>query len=430
MDGLEAWQPPVRHNDGMTEVVRSLIPYAERIHRLAGKTHHVVSPLGAWLLLALAAPLAKGAARDELTQVLGVKPEVAGTLATSLLKNPHPLVTSAAAIWNRPWVENEDLAAWSAGLPVVIDTGDIPTQAGLDDWADQHTLGLIKHFPINLRPEIVLLVASALATKISWSRPFDIANSSTLGPSSPWSTEVREVLRTPALDLHHQQFVTDTERAGTVIVHTASARGGLAVTSVGALPDVPAIDVIMAAYSIATSEATQRGSVPRRSLFDLPIDGGPLWTISEEEVSTPSHGAWRERCYAELPSWEATCDLDLEGRATGFEAAFSTLADVLRLDGAWYVARQSAMARYSRVGFEAAAVTALAVATAAAVGVSGKRRVAELRFGHPYAVVAVVTEDDPRGGPADVRQRDPWRGVPVFSAWITEPSEAGEHSGL
>jgi hypothetical protein len=43
-------------------------------------------------------------------------------------------------------------------------------------------------------------------------------------------------------------------------------------------------------------------------------------------------------------------------------------------------------------------------------------RVAELRFGHPYAVVAVAT-DRRVGGTG------PWHGVPVFSGWVAEPDD-------
>jgi hypothetical protein len=41
----------------------------------------------------------------------------------------------------------------------------------------------------------------------------------------------------------------------------------------------------------------------------------------------------------------------------------------------------------------------------------GVRRTAALRFGHPYAVVAVA-----EGGP--------WDGLPVFSGWVAEPDSA------
>ena len=67
-----------------------------------------------------------------------------------------------------------------------------------------------------------------------------------------------------------------------------------------------------------------------------------------------------------------------------------------------------------RVGFEAAAVTGLAVAMAMRVPRTGLIRTAELRFGHPFAVVAV-----PAGDPG------PWRGLPVFSAWVAQPEDAG-----
>jgi hypothetical protein len=75
------------------------------------------------------------------------------------------------------------------------------------------------------------------------------------------------------------------------------------------------------------------------------------------------------------------------------------------------------MARFSRTGFEAAAVSAM---TARSVMRSqSKRRVAELRFGHPYAVVAVAD-----GGAESETEAGPWHGVPVFSAWVSEPEDA------
>jgi len=57
-------------------------------------------------------------------------------------------------------------------------------------------------------------------------------------------------------------------------------------------------------------------------------------------------------------------------------------------------ARQAAMARYTRIGFEAGAVIALAITLSAVAQRPGVRRTAELRFGHPFAVVAVA--DSPR----------------------------------
>ncbi len=83
-------------------------------------------------------------------------------------------------------------------------------------------------------------------------------------------------------------------------------------------------------------------------------------------------------------------------------------------------AKQAAMARYSRTGFEAAAVTGVAVATAAMLPAT--RREAELRFAHPYAVVAVTT--DPGTGDQGGGSASPWHALPVFSAWVSEPEDA------
>ncbi|MGZ4434535.1 MAG: hypothetical protein ACXVW7_13035 [Trebonia sp.] len=50
-------------------------------------------------------------------------------------------------------------------------------------------------------------------------------------------------------------------------------------------------------------------------------------------------------------------------------------------------------------------------------------RTAELRFGQPYAVVAVTTDPDRRG---ELPVTSPWWGLPVYSAWITQPEDADE----
>jgi len=86
-----------------------------------------------------------------------------------------------------------------------------------------------------------------------------------------------------------------------------------------------------------------------------------------------------------------------------------------------FSAKQAAVASYSRTGFKAAAVTAVGVRAAGMPSFHEVlvRRV-ELRFNRPYAVLACAARDD---GPSA------WRGVPVFSAWITEPEETAAEQG-
>jgi Serpin (serine protease inhibitor) len=401
-----------------TDVVTPLARYARRFHAIAGSRHHVASPLGAWLLLALCAPASDGQTREFLNETLGCDVRDAAELAAGLLACPHPLVAAAAGVWHRERALSETQARWMAGLPADVQTGPLTTQAALDDWARRHTFGLIERFPIALDPSIYLVIATALATRVSWERPFDLASASALGLSSPWVTELSRVLQTPH-GPGHEQFVAVTEAAGDVAVHAAWARDGLLVASVAANPSVPAGDVLAAAYDLVPALATG-GRVARRSLFDLPLGEGPLWSVSETTALIKSGAAREERCTAVLPAWTARSECDLSNPELGFEAAAQALAP-----GDPWVAKQAAMARYTRVGFEAAAVTAMAMRMGMAMRVprQGLVRTAELRFGHPFAVVA-VTADRPGHGWSAGQDPSPWSGLPVFSAWVAQPEDA------
>jgi hypothetical protein len=321
-------------------------------------------------------------------------------------------------------VNTKGLSSWKSTLPEQVETGDIPTKASLDKWADRHTLGLIRSFPIDPSPDLVFLMATALATKVSWAEPFMLAPGSALGASSPWSTDLQQALRTPPYNHGHVQFIAEGARSGLLGVHIAKARDGLAVCSAIAEPGVPAADVLADAHAVALAEAQRIGSSQRRSLFELPLGDGPVWTITEEPVQTVSPDRREESCQSVLPAWSIESKHDLGVAELGFPAAAEAVGHALELTSYRYEARQSAIARYSRLGFEAAAISAFGIAVSAPTTRPGLRRSAELRFGHPFAAVAVVVSS---GWPAiGVAEQHPWHGLPVFSAWIKEPSEAEE----
>jgi hypothetical protein len=399
----------MRHSGSVTltatDVAAPLARYARRFHAVVGEGHHVASPLGAWLLLALCATASEGETRQALADTLGCEVADAADLAAALLATPHPLVPAAAAAWIRPGFMTDQVSRWLAGLPPQVETGPLPAQADLDAWARRHTFGLIEKFPLEEK-DFWLLAATALATRVSWEGPFDLAPATALGPSSPWPARLSRVLRTPD-GPGHEQFIAATEAAGDVAMHTAHARGGLLVTSVAAAPGIPPADVLAVAYDLAVARATWR-PVARRSLFDLPLGEGPLWLLTEKTGTAKLS----ERCTAVMPAWSARSDHDMTDPDLGFADAARALAPGDPCD-----ARQAAMARYSRVGFEAGAVSALGIALSMVLPHQGPIRTAELRFGHPYAVVA-VTLDEPGHGP--------WHGLPVFSAWVTQPEDAGD----
>jgi hypothetical protein len=411
----------MRHSGTVTTdavILRDAVAgYARRLHAAAGSGHHVASPLGAWLLLALCAPATRnGAAPDPaLAEVLGCDAAVAARLAAGLLDRPHPAVAAAAAAWTRDRPELTEIQRrWQSGLPAAVATGPVPAQAGADAWARDHSFGLIERFPARISPLTYLVLATALATRVSWQQPFDLAPAAELGAGSPWAGLGR-VLRTPRRPggAGHRQFIAATPDAGDVLVQLAQARDGLLVASVAAAADVPYGDVLAAAGRLGSAAVTGAG-VTLRALADLPLGETPRWRIREEPAGP---GGTADRFTAVLPAWSARSELDLAGPGLGFATAAAALAG-----GDPWTAVQSALARYTRTGFEAAAVSAVAIAASARRAPAARRRVAELRFGQPYAVAAVAVDPGEDGRPGL------WHGVPVFSAWVTEPEDAADEA--
>ena len=363
--------------------------YARRFCRLHGDLHSVSSPLGGWLILALTAPAARGAILDELEHIVGTDAAQARRAVEDLVSDPPDVIRTALAVWG--------LESWRDRLPAAVATGPVPSQAEADAWARDHTDGLIERFPVDISGMAAVL-ASALATRIKWLRPYDVTDAGEL--HSPWSARVADAL---TLGDAHGYF-TDVEGVGTVAVHTALGGDSLQVTSVIGRRGVSFEAVLATAHDIARREATGSPTA-RRALSGMLLGEGEFWTITEERRP----GADGVRVV--LPAWEASSSHDLNADpGLGFGAVGRALAAAVPA-APDVQARQAAVARYGRWGFVAAAVTA--VAQRSAMVSSARVRSATLRFGHPYAVVAVT-----RGR----RRGDPWAGVPVFAAWVAEPS--------
>ena len=377
--------------------------YAARLHRLAGDGHHVASPLGAWTLLALVAPIAKGAQRDALQAALEAPIDDAHDLALRLVAEPHSAVPLAAAAWG------VDIGVARRLFGPDVDVGDVPDQAGADAWTREHTLDLIDEFPLQVAEALVVL-ATAIATKISWWRPFEVApaEQATLA-RTPGFAQLAQLLRDPGGDGPTSQLIADSD-AGPLAVHAAgSADDDLLLVSVSADPSVPYERVLAAAHPIATALARHEPVPGQRSLFGLPLGAGHSWTLAESVDRAPQ----REQFRTLLPAWSGSAKINLMAAPeVGFTAAAAAL--LLAIPEAEKAeAAQAAVARFTRTGFEAAAVTGMAVASARIRPATGVTRTATLQFTHPYAVVAAARDS---GGGA-------WSGLPVFSAWVTEGDE-------
>jgi hypothetical protein len=341
-----------------------------------------------------------------------------------VMADPPPALKAAIAVWVRAADASADLAAWVRGLPESVQSELMPSQAQADAWADEHTGGLIRRFPMAIDGLTRIVLASALATRVSWERPFEVvAAGEHLAPASPWRGHVQRLLWDPRP--FRRAMLATTQAAGVVAVHCAVAREDLTVVSVSAEPDVERAAVLEAGLEVAAC-ARRRCAPPACSLFDLPVGTGHSWQISEREISTHVAGERVQRIAGvSVPAWEIESDLNL---ATSPAFATAPALEVLRqLIGPrpddQTEAVQRAIASFTRYGFEAAAVTAFAVRASLQrpPGELGIERSAMLRFDHPYAAIAFAGR-----APFTPHAESTFTGLPLFSAWIDDPTEVDE----
>ncbi len=392
--------------------------YARRVYPAVLEQHgsaSVSSPLGVWLLLAACASIAAGEQRHELELVLGCPTTEAAELLAAFMADPPPALKAAIAMWIRKLDFTPAVSDWIKRLPPQLETGAMPTKLQADEWAERHTLGLIKEFPLSIDATTRIVLASALATKVSWPTPFDLVPASEhLAQGSPWRGQVERLL----WETKPSGGIAKTQAAGVVAFHSAAAKEELTVVSVSADPGTPREAVLEAAHELARPPAHSRS----QSLFELPLGDGHSWLIAEHEVATATPDERIERIDgASLPAWRVEGELDLLlSDRFGSQPALETMRRQIgpRADDE-FGARQAAVASFTRFGFEAAAVTAFAIATSAHMPPphSGLLRTATLRFDHPYAVVAVA---------GDPQRACSWSGLPLFTAWVDSPEEPAD----
>jgi Serpin (serine protease inhibitor) len=421
-----------RVSGGDSERLASLVDtYARRVGRAVLEQHagsSVSSPLGVWLLLAACVSGAGGEHRSALEEALGCPAEEAGALLTAFLASPPPALNAAIAVWVRVADSTPQLAEWARGLPPAVESGFMPAAEEADAWADRNTLGLIKRFPAKIDADTRVVLASALATRVSWRMPFEIVPAAEhMGEASPWRGTVQRLLwdSRPGMNA----MIVDTQAAGLVAVHHAVAQEEETVISVSAAPGTSPEAVVAAAYEIA---AYGRGDCPEPacSLYDLPLGTGHSWQITEQPARTHQAGQRVERIAGvSLPAWHAESRFDLRASPLfGSAPALETLRELIGpRPSDIFQAVQAAVASFNRYGFEAAAVTAFALVASALPPPSelGIERTAILRFDHPYAAVAIAGRPTPsRPTGRSGRPGPSFAGLPLFAAWVDRPQEA------
>ncbi|MEU3604385.1 serpin family protein [Streptomyces sp. NPDC035033] len=317
----------------------------------------VFSAAGVWPLLAFLAAGAAGPARAELAEALGMRAEDAAGAARGLVRALDGIRGSAAAIglWARPDLPLRD--EWAAGLPGAslgrFGGDDAADKAALDAWAAERTGGLIPAMPLDLDASVRLVLAGALTVRTRWLRPFWECG---MAPESgPWAGRDLVGLRrtTGLLD-----------------------RVGVARTPAGPLTVLRVLgDTGVDVHLLLGEEDAAPGAVLAAGLGVLdrthPLVPGDLLPLGEPG---PGLAVRHVRATKRTPVLDVTASpFDITG-----EHDLTALAGVFGLTAATDTSRghfpgvsdhplavtrgaQSALARFTEDGFEAAAVTALSL---------------------------------------------------------------------
>ncbi|WP_328523486.1 serpin family protein [Kribbella sp. NBC_00359] len=338
---------------------------ARWIENLPGEGSTVVSGLGVQPLLAILAELADDPARTELA-------EAAGGRYGGLLQTPE--LRMALGLWTRPEIELQP--GVDRFLPPEV-RGTLTDQAALDAWVVEHTDGLVRRMPIELNPDVLLVLASALALRTKWALPFT------------------EYPRGERRWLSRTDYDLDTVRvfespAGPLTVVTVVGTGEFDVRLVAGEAGRGA--VLAAALELSGDGVSGSELLARER-------SAPALEVIESMSPVPS-------VILSLPYFEVDAEHDLleHPEVFGLRAAmdnsqghFPGLSpQPLAVDQA----KQAVMARFSATGFEAAAVTAMAMAAGSAPTPGAKALLISLE--RPFGFIALHRPT----------------GVPVVAGWV------------
>lgn len=347
------------------------------------------SALAPWMLAALVAPGASGHAAIALERELGLPAGPAAAELRRLLSAGPTALRCALAAWRSVDLAGDGaFAAWEQTVPSVAATGPVPSQADADAWTLRQTLGLIERFPLAVTPDTVALLAAAIASRIRWDEPLGTGTA----PANDWG--LARMLYADPRGVH----ATD---AGHVAVATSRSRADqLEVHSFIAAPGTDRAGLVRAALRLVAAWHADGAMDPA------------AWPVDPDTLPETGHAWTSETGYGDgsamVPAFaERASAVDIAGLPGIREAGrvMATLVDEALPPSrrpAVVDARLSAVARYDRLGFEAAAVAGMGVMAGA---MPGERRVLHLAFTRPHLVLAVATDEV-------------CAGLPLFAAWV------------
>ncbi len=367
----------------------------------------VFSAAGVWPLLAFLADGASGAARAEMADALGMPADQAAAAARELLAalGSMPGLNSALGLWTRRELTVRE--EWRAGLPA--DTHGVLTddlrasQQALDAWAAERTGGLIERMPVTLDEDVLMVLASALALRTEWPRPFDEL---TLRPDAgPWQGRQLAGLHRTGVRLDRvgvttgpHGYVTELKVPGDNGIDVHLLLGEQRMTPGQVLGT--GVDILARRLPVVPSGQLPYGDV------------GPGLRVEQQRCATPQPPqlsvttvAYDMRARHDLLDLHALFGLTT-ARDTG-RGHFPGISPSALSVGQ---AQQSTTAQFGALGFRAAAATALAAAPGGAPpDLRHTTTVVTARFDRPFGFLAVHRESR----------------LILTAGWVTDPTPYG-----
>ncbi|MBT1186767.1 proteinase inhibitor I4 serpin [Streptomyces sp. CJ_13] len=364
----------------------------------------VFSAAGVWPLLAFLADGASGEARAQLAEAVGLPAERAARVARESLVALGGLrgVDAALGLWTSRKLKVHQ--EWACGLPPHAHrelTGwRRSDRKALDAWAAELTGGRIPHLPVELSRGALMVLASALALKTRWIRPFTTGLASP--GSGPWQgRKLAGLARTTAL--LDRVGVADTP-AGQVTDLRVVGTNGMDVHLLLGEEQMTAGQVLKAGVGIlAGRHRLVPGSrLPRGA-------AGPGVRVAEVPAFRPE----RPKLYASTVAFDIVAEHDLMAHADLFGLGSASDGSAGHFPGisdsplAITSAKQSVMAAFTDRGFEAAVVTAVEMGEGSAPLPAKKYLKSEVyaTFDRPFGFLAVHRAT----------------GLVLVAGWVTEP---------
>ena len=388
------------------DVVQAVNVLTSRWVRTLPPGNSVVSGLGLWPLLAILATAADEPGRSELAAAVGVDPAVAADKAVDLIAtiDGSADLHAALGIWVHEQLKLSE--SFDSVVPAPLTgtlTGDLSRdKAKLDAWANEHTDGLIRKMPLEVTPDLAVLLASALSLRTTWARPFKEQIKSVY--DGPWAGGSWHWLDRSDRDLDAVR-VYDDPAAGALSVITVQGDADVDVLLGVGAPQAAQSDVLAGLLAASAQPEGGRSGAqlvagePGQTVAPAVTVGMTTSPVPELKLSLPSFAVEVEH---DLLAQRELFGLSTVSADPGRSGHFSAISPEPLVVGQ---AKQTVLARFFATGFEAAAVTAMGLMLTS-MPTRQERRL-DVDLNRPFAFVALHRASR----------------LPIVTGWIAHPTE-------